>query len=74
MMITFDKNISAVNANNQSDTLILPEGETWEITTYQANPWDTVYGEEALQIRVQTLNGGDTLTIDAFTKVIATAE
>ncbi|MFK8185231.1 MAG: lectin-like protein [Phormidesmis sp.] len=69
-----DKNISAVNANNQSDTLILPEGETWEITMYQANPWDTVYGEEALQIRVQTLNGGDTLTIDAFTKVIATAK
>ena len=68
------KDISAVNANSQSDTLVLPEGETWEITTYKANPWDTVYGEDDLQVRTQTLGGGETLTIDAFTKVIATAK
>ena len=74
MVENSEKNVSAVNANNQSDTLILPEGETWEIVTYTADPWATVYEESELQISVQTLKGGETLTIDAFTKVIATAK
>ena len=68
------KDLSAVNANSQSDSLVLPEGEVWEITTYTTNPWDTIYGEDELQVRTQTLNGGETLTIDAFTKVIAKAK
>ena len=73
MVENSETNISAVNANSQSDTLILPEGQTWEIVTYKADPWATVYEESELQISVQTLRGGETLTIDAFTKVIATA-
>ncbi len=68
------KEISATNADDRTEYLVLPEGETWEVVTYTADPWATVMGENELSTRVQTLSGGSTLTIDGFTKVVAIAK
>ncbi len=68
------KSISATNADETTETLILPEGETWEVTIYTGDPWATITGEEQLTITTQTLTGGGVLTIAGFSKVVAIAQ
>ncbi|MFK8184701.1 MAG: lectin-like protein [Phormidesmis sp.] len=69
-----DRNLSATNASDTAQTLVLPEGETWEVTLYTADPWATITDEAQLHQRIQTLAGGQTLAIPGFSKVIAAAQ
>ena len=67
-------NISAVNAHDRSESLVLPSGQNWEIRTYTSDPWETVESKSDLAITVQTFSGGQTITIPGFSKVVATAK
>jgi len=65
--------ISAVNTDDREESLVLPEGQTWQITTYTADPWSTPTSESDLETTTTTLSGGSKLTIAGFSKVIAVA-
>ncbi len=67
-------NISAVNADDRSETLVLPGGRNWEVRTYTGDPWKTVKRESDLTVTTRTFAGGSTLTIPGFSKVVATAK
>ena len=66
-------NISAVNADDRSENLVLPVGRNWEVKMYTGDPWKTVERESELNVTVQTFSGGQTITIPGFSKVVATA-
>ncbi len=66
-------NISAVNADDRSESLALPTGRDWEVRTYTGDPWKTVARQSDLDVTVQTFSGGQTITIPGFSKVVATA-
>lgn len=66
-------NISAVNADDRSESLLLPTGRNWEVQTYTGDPWKTVERQSDLNVTVQTFSGGQTITIPGFSKVVATA-
>ena len=66
-------NISAVNADDRSESLALPTGRDWEVRTYTGDPWKTVERQSDLDVTVQTFSGGQTITIPGFSKVVATA-
>ena len=65
--------ISVVNADDRQESVVLPTGKTWQVTTYTADPWSTPTSDRDLQITTRTFSGGDTLTISGFSKVIAVA-
>lgn len=66
--------ISIVNADDRQETIVLPEGKTWQVKTYTADPWSTPASDRDLQIMTQTLSGGSRLTVKGFSKVIAIAQ
>ena len=65
--------ISAINASDVEETFDLPAGEIWEVLTYIGDPWETIDGDEDLEVILEILVGGSELTIPAFSKLIATA-
>lgn len=65
--------ISATNADDTTEELVLPEGD-WTVTIYTGAPWATITGEEQLTVTTQTLTGGDVLMIAGFSKVVAIAQ
>ncbi|MFK8183871.1 MAG: PEP-CTERM sorting domain-containing protein [Phormidesmis sp.] len=66
--------ISALNAGDEDESFLLPEGEIWEVLTYIGDPWATIDGDEDLEVLLEILVGGSELTIPAFSKLIATAD
>ncbi|MEO1622142.1 MAG: hypothetical protein AAFU53_14060, partial [Cyanobacteria bacterium J06632_3] len=68
-----EDSISAVNADDRIETIKLPTGKNWEVTTYVGDPWATVMNESDLEVTVETISGGTTLTIPRFSKVVAKA-
>lgn len=64
--------ISAVNSGNIDELIELPEGEIWEVLTYTGDPWSTPT-EFDLDISLELLTGGSTLTLPAFSKIVAFA-
>jgi hypothetical protein len=66
--------ISAVNANDIAELLELPVGKIWKVLTFSSDPWATVNGEEDLDITLELIAGGTTISLPAFSKLIATAK
>jgi len=65
--------ISMVNADDIEESLVLPEDQTWQVTTYTADPWSTPASDDDFQITTTTMSGGSTLSVPGFSKVIAVA-
>ena len=65
--------ISMVNADDRRESLVLPAGQTWQVTTYTADPWSTPASDDDLQITTRTISGSSTLSVAGFSKVIAVA-
>ena len=66
--------LSIVNANDESTSYFLPEGEIWEVLTYTGDPWATIMADTELDISLDELVGGSLLNIPAFSKIIAKAD
>jgi hypothetical protein len=66
--------ISAVNANDIAQLLELPVGKIWKVLTFSSDPWATVTSDADLDITLELIAGGSTITLPAFSKLIASAD
>jgi len=66
--------ISAINATEIDELLDLPAGKLWEVLTFVGDPWATVMSDDDLEIVLDLVAGGSTITLPAFSKVIARSD